>query len=154
MATTNAAHENARAKGFHKHGDEVRKRLANATRRHDDYVAGAEYDNNTINEVTVASLLAEVEFYKMVLAEHYGNRLMLIVGEVVEAHEEIRAGHDVTEVYYGPDGKPEGVQIELADVGIRLDDTFGEMGIDRELAEAEKAEFNARRAAMHGGKKF
>lgn len=145
---TNPAHENARAKGFHKHGDEIHRRLDRA-RAHRDLVNRIDSEPDV-----VAAAQDEVEFYETVQSEHYGNRLMLLVGEVVEAHEEIRSGHGVNEIYYGPDGKPEGVPIELADVKIRLDDTIGEMQIDMPAAEAEKAEFNERRAAMHGGRKF
>jgi hypothetical protein len=148
---TNAAHENARAKGFHKHGDEVQRRLAQA--RGDLENWEATFDRPARDEA-LAHARSEVEFYETVLSEHYGNRLMLIVGEVVEAHEEIRSGHGVNEIYYGPDGKPEGVPIELADVQIRLDDTIGEMQIDMPAAKEEKGDYNERRAAMHGGRKF
>lgn len=37
---------------------------------------------------------------RQLLREYQGNRLMLVVGEVSEAHEELRTGHDFKEVYY------------------------------------------------------
>jgi hypothetical protein len=150
---TNAAHENARAKGFHKHGDEIQRRLAAAEEAVANYQGGQDMGTGDDIEHAV-DFYAELEFWKTVQSEHYGNRLMLIVGEVVEAHEEIRSGHGVNEIYYGPDGKPEGVPIELADVQIRLDDTIGEMQIDMPAAKEEKGGYNERRAAMHGGRKF
>jgi hypothetical protein len=145
---TNAAHENARAKGFHKHGDEIHRRLLAAKAELAERILAGH------PQLMIDGARDNVAFYETVLAEHYGNRLMLIVGEVVEAHEEIRSGHGVNEIYYGPDGKPEGVPIELADVKIRLDDTIGEMQIDMPAAEGEKGVYNERRTAMHGGQKF
>src|ERR1039458_1324369 len=46
-------------------------------------------------------------------------KLLLMVGEVAEGFEEIRAGRAVDEVYE-KEGKPEGLPIELADVIIRI----------------------------------
>lgn len=86
------------------------------------------------------------------------NRLMLVVGEVIEAHEEIRAGRDVTEQYYSIDkdglDKPEGVPAELADVIIRLAHFAGTYGIDLGAAIETKQKYNAQRSRMNGGKKF
>lgn len=108
------------------------------------------------------------------------HRLMLIVGEVNEAFEEIRSGHDLVEVYYtydlvhagvkfkglsleqyealtgsepgldGVTGKPEGVPIEIADVVIRLFDFAGTYGIDLEQAVLGKMAFNTGRPYKHG----
>lgn len=99
------------------------------------------------------------------LAAYYGNRLMLIVGEVAEAHEEIRAGHPVNHLYhsgeptthpeYGPiAGKPEGVPSEIADIIIRCFDFAQETGIDLAAVIEEKLAYNATRAHKHGGKAF
>jgi len=104
-----------------------------------------------------------------------GNRLMLIVGEANEAHDELRSGRDPNERYYsfpkdaephpgetplhwqnrtGLLAKPEGVPSELADIVVRVMDFAGEHGIDLADAIQEKLAFNEQRAAMHGGKKF
>jgi NTP pyrophosphatase (non-canonical NTP hydrolase) len=99
------------------------------------------------------------------LAAYYGNRLMLIVGEVAEAHEEIRAGHQVNDIYYsGPSvahpvygpvpGKPEGVPSEIADIIIRAFDFAQEAGIDLATVIEEKLAYNATRTLRHGGKAF
>jgi NTP pyrophosphatase (non-canonical NTP hydrolase) len=100
-------------------------------------------------------------------ASHLGNRLMLIVGEVSEAHEEERSGHSPSETYYSETTKsmatedypyfkvehrfkPEGVPSELADIFIRLLDHAGELGVDLASAVKEKLEYNATREYLHG----
>lgn len=124
----NELYNNSRAHGFYDHEDWLRGE-ANAAR--------SEY---------VLPQPAEVA-----LTEHFGNRLMLIVGEAVEAHEELRAGHGVGELYFS-DGsetfdtpfhpentsvmyKPEGVLAELADVAIRTLETMA--GILAQLSPEE-----------------
>lgn len=77
MSTTiaefaNELYENSRSHGFYELEDRLRS------------------NNNTIPQANLDALLAE----------HYGNRLMLIVGEAVEAHEELRAGRGVAELYF------------------------------------------------------
>lgn len=81
-----------------------------------------------------------------------GDFFMLMVSEISEALEEFRAGHLVDEVYFGEDGKPEGVPIELADLAIRLADFCGAHGIDLEAAIETKAAYNKTRSHRHGGK--
>jgi len=99
------------------------------------------------------------------LAAYYGNRLMLIVGEVSEAHEEIRAGHPVDKMYHSGTpaehpaygslaGKPEGVPSEIADIVIRAFDFAQEAGIDLAAIIEEKLAYNATRPMRHGGKAF
>lgn len=92
-----------------------------------------------------------------------GNRQMLIVGELGEAHEEVRGGHPDQETYYAagvkhPDNgslqKPEGVPSEYADVFIRLMDECGKAGIDIADAVREKLAYNNTRSPLHGGKRF
>lgn len=81
-----------------------------------------------------------------------GDRLALIHSEVSEALEEYRAGHPLTEIYEGENGKLEGFPIELADAVIRIADLCGWLGIDLEAAIARKMAFNATRPHRHGGK--
>ena len=64
----------------------------------------------------------------------FPERIALMHSELSEALEEFRNGHGVSEVYYGPDGKPEGVPIELADAIIRIADCCGSHGVDLESA--------------------
>jgi len=96
------------------------------------------------------------------LANWQGNKLLLIVSEVVEAHDEIRNGHAADQTYYvtkdghtyTPNGtKPEGVPSEIADVVIRCFDFAYTEGIDLAGIIAEKLEYNATRERLHG-KKF
>lgn len=79
-------------------------------------------------------------------------RLMLMVCEVAEAMEEYRKGYSAAHVYYGPDGKPEGIAIELADTLIRILDFAGVEGIDMEAAVLTKLAYNTTRSHRHGGK--
>ena len=81
-------------------------------------------------------------------------KLMLMVSELSEAMEEIRAGHDRNEVYYSETGKPEGLPIELADCLIRILDYCGQWDIDIDMAVAEKMAYNKNRPYKHGNKQF
>ena len=79
--------------------------------------------------------------------------LALIHSEISEALEEYRKGHGATEIYYGDNGKPEGIPIELADTIIRILDYCGYAGIDIDAAITEKHGYNKSRPFRHGGKK-
>ncbi len=81
--------------------------------------------------------------------------LMLIVGELSEAQEELRAHHDVYEVYYRDDKPgPQGFGIEIADVIIRTLGLCAELDLDIDALVRDKIEFNKTRPFKHGGKKF
>lgn len=85
------------------------------------------------------------------ITKHFiDQKLMLIVGEVAEAHEELRSNDDPKHVYYRDDGKPEGFAFELADVFIRLADLAAALGIDLGAVVAEKHRFNVTRPRKHG----
>lgn len=91
-------------------------------------------------------------------------KAMLAVGELSEAVEELRNGHAPGEIYYGPDGKPEGFPVEIADCIIRLGDLWHAVvnkqfeGTDAprmllpSFVIAEKLEYNDTRGSRHGGK--
>ncbi len=107
----------------------------------------------------------------LIIRNYFGNRMFLIAGEAVEAHEQLRAGRDLAEAWYsgskdspyneheslnndGTPRKPEGIPSELADILIRVLDLAAELGIDLAAATLEKFTYNATRAKMHGGKLF
>ena len=75
----------------------------------------------------------------------------LVHSEISEALEEWRQGRN--ETYIGPDGKPEGVFVELADAVIRIMDFFGYYGESLEQHILTKHAFNQTRPHRHGGKK-
>lgn len=77
----------------------------------------------------------------------------LIHSEVSELFEEYRKGHQPNKPYYRADGKPEGINAELADIVIRCLDFAEGYGIDLESAILEKHKFNTTRPHKHG-KKF
>lgn len=81
-------------------------------------------------------------------------KLLLIVGEIAEAQEELRAGHGIKEIYYSKDkqggNKPEGFPMELADAAIRIFNLASELGIDLLSAMQEKAIYNESRPYKHG----
>lgn len=100
------------------------------------------------------------------LGHWQGNKLMLMVSELVEAHDELRNGHAADETYYNviefedtepferKPSKPEGVPSELADTVIRVFDFCYTEGIDLGAIIEEKLAYNRTREQLHGGKKF
>ena len=81
---------------------------------------------------------------------HYiASKLALIHSEVSEALEALRDGHIK---YWIMSGKPEGLEIELADTLIRILDLAEALGLDMGKAVAAKMAYNTERAYRHGGK--
>jgi hypothetical protein len=79
--------------------------------------------------------------------------IALIHSEISEALEEYRNGNLERGIYYGENGKPEGVDIELADAVIRIMDLAEDNKIDLGEALLVKHKFNMTREFRHGGKK-
>lgn len=143
----NDLYENSRKKGFYDFEDSLRNRLALSQ-------AALNHQQPEVQESKWGSANA-VEQDKTMLTEHFGNRLMLIAGEAVEAHEELRSGRNVGELYFSahfkedPDElvpfdpntgkrlKPEGVLMELVDVGVRTLETIA--GILAQMTPEQKA---------------
>lgn len=103
------------------------------------------------------------------LRNYYTNRMTLVIGEVIEAHEELRSGHSIGEVYYPSQiegdingsvkHKPEGAVVELVDAYIRLLDAAAELEEahvieDWDALVEEKLDYNASRGYRHGGRSF
>ena len=102
-------------------------------------------------------------FWEAGLSRNKGEMIALMHSELSEALEELRAGNDRTDVYYGEKhdalnnneiAKPEGLPIELADCIIRILDYCGEWSIDIDMAVAEKMAYNRNRSYRHGNKDF
>lgn len=102
-----------------------------------------------------------------VCPEKFSEKVLLMVGELVEAMEEFRAGRGLTEVYCQWGGtrpgadpekdhvcdetcKPEGIPIELADCVIRIADFCASNSIDLEEALRLKMKHNETRPMKHG----
>lgn len=82
-----------------------------------------------------------------------GAKLMLIVSEVAEACEELRDDPEsLNDIVVGPDGKPRGFAVELADAVIRIMDLATTLDIDLQRAMEVKSAYNETRPHRHGGK--
>jgi NTP pyrophosphatase (non-canonical NTP hydrolase) len=110
------------------------------------------------------------EEYEQALGHYLGNKLMLIVGEVSEAHEDLRAGRmemtitpvevpgtvvvngaaAIEEWRKAHPGKPEGLPSELADIIIRVGDLAHRLGIDLDSVVELKHAYNVTRPFKHG----
>lgn len=89
-------------------------------------------------------------------ADQILSKLMLVVSELSEAAERVRAPNfEPTEFWRiaHEGGKPDGFGVELADAAIRLMDLCGKLGIDLEQCVRDKHGFNGTRAHRHGGKR-
>ena len=128
------------AKGFHDEGDALRHQVANP-------FVGESDMNREIARYDATNL-----------RNYYANKLLLVVSEVVEAHDELRKGRAIDETYYPTLGsmeheapyKPEGAPSEIADSVIRLFDLADEAGLDLAAMIEEKTRYNATRSHMHG----
>lgn len=105
--------------------------------------------------------------YEKALRNWQGMKIMLMVSELAEGVEELRAGHLAHETYYSgktgmfaeqlfregtPVLKPEGLPSELADTVIRILDFCYTEEIDLQSMIQEKLDFNQTRGIKHGGK--
>jgi NTP pyrophosphatase (non-canonical NTP hydrolase) len=77
-------------------------------------------------------------------------KLLLIVSEITEAMDELRAGIQPTQVYTEFPDKPCGFGIELADAVIRILDLASCLGIDLEGLILQKMTYNEGRPFKHG----
>ena len=81
----------------------------------------------------------------------FGDIIALCHSELSEALEEYRNGKQ--DIYYGEDGKPEGVAVEMIDCIIRILDWCSHEDIDIDEILKIKHEYNKTRPYRHGGKK-
>lgn len=93
-------------------------------------------------------------FYDGEGSQDLHRKLLLIISEICEAQEELRAGHKPEEIYFNPGSdKPEGFSIELADASIRIMDILQFVGVNLETAMNLKHDYNLTRPHLHN-KKF
>ncbi len=83
-----------------------------------------------------------------------GELIALMHSELSEALEEYRNNHDPQEIYYGEDGKPEGIVVELADVVIRILHFCALFDVDLAGIVRLKQDYNHKRKFRHGGKRL
>jgi NTP pyrophosphatase (non-canonical NTP hydrolase) len=143
--------------------DQTRAALAQLQQRIFDINESKGFHDDRPKPMRIGSTISGQKERAAQLAQWQGNKLMLIVSEAVEAHDEIRTGRAADETYYpeqedgmtyasGPQ-KPEGVPSEIADVVIRCFDFAATEGFDLGQIIDEKLAYNETRPFMHG-KKF
>jgi len=146
--------------------DQTRTELAQLQQRIFDINESKGFHADRPKPMRPGSTLTGIAERNQRLANWQGNKLMLIVSEVTEAHDEIRNGMPADLTYYptavhewpedqpapGP-FKPEGVPSEIADVVIRCFDFAATEGFDLGAIILEKLTYNETRPFMHG-KKF
>ncbi|MFA7143134.1 MAG: hypothetical protein WC175_04055 [Candidatus Dojkabacteria bacterium] len=108
------------------------------------------FTNNGISINNMAKIVHETNvkngFNKF--DEDFLGNIALVHSELSEAVEEFRAGKP--SVYFGEDGKPEGVAIELIDAMIRIMNILTPMNIDIEKCFFIKDTYNGTRGYLHG----
>lgn len=80
--------------------------------------------------------------------DNFAEKSMLVVTEIAEMVEAHRAR--MPQRAFAPDGKPIGVESEMADAVIRLLDMAAGLKINIARAIAEKAAYNETRPKLHG----
>lgn len=80
--------------------------------------------------------------------EWIGNQLLMIHAEASEAAEALRDGK--LRMYLGPDGKPEGLEVEVMDGVLRALGLLVGIGLDPAKAAKAKHAYNLTRPRLHG----
>lgn len=81
----------------------------------------------------------------------FGMTVALIHSEASEALESWRDSQPLT--WTSPEGKPEGIGSEFADIVIRVLDASADLGIDISYEMERKMLYNETRSYRHGGKR-
>lgn len=142
--------------------DQTRAALTQLQQRIFDINESKGFHEDRPKPMRPGSTLAGIAERNQRLANWQGNKLLLVVSEVVEAHDEIRNGRAADETYYptaqtdldgavvGGPYKPEGVPSEIADAVIRLFDFAATEGFDLAEIILEKLAYNETRPYKHG----
>ena len=156
-----------REKGFYDYEDD----LAQLEHTLDRIYRSAEFEGFggdtpvtiTIDLATYWAIARVATDYRQAMLER---KLLLVIGELCEAHEELRSGRHPNEVYtvmsngdkwvhtgpttVPPGEKPEGFLIEVADAAIRTLDVLQSQELELEPAMELKHRYNETRAYKHG----
>lgn len=120
-----------------------------------------EYFDPKLNELAMdVAQLCRMKGFEQTTERNIHQKLLLAVGEIIEAQEELRSGHNFHEVYFDTDPgnpapanpKPEGFGIEIADCIIRLLTVCYDLNIDIAELINLKSQYNATRPYQHGRK--
>lgn len=113
--------EGNRARGF-REDEELLDRVTYEIAKKVSGVHAPNLDEVSLS-LTARQLLDILKVLRRAKTDAVANRLLLIVGELVEAHEEIRSGRSTTETYYTINGREvrtptaeDGLGVELAGV--------------------------------------
>lgn len=104
----------------------------------------------SVLQVLAWSIAAEHGFHDGTRDTTALERLALIASEVGEAISEYQRTGNGSGFYTEVDGKPEGLDVELADIVIRILDYAQEEGINLGSVLVHKMAYNARRPYRHG----
>ena len=112
---------------------------------------GEEYACPDLNELAMdLSQMMVLIGFEGTSTKNVHQKLLLAVGEIVEAQEELREGRPLGRVFIETNGKPTGFPTEIADAIIRLLSIAHDLDIDISAVINQKSQYNLTRPYRHG----